>query len=351
MKKINKIVINFFYPNDLEYRHYQRYYYLSLSKYLNKFNSKIQLFPKKTKKFMSKNNSKTKLNDPKISKFHQRHDSFVGQYIIKIPSIEKEVKIAIDAHDAHEIKSKSILDWSDIYFKSNKWEYANYPEKVLHIINGNGTLSLLKIKILKLLRRRKRKKFDIVFISRVWGDRQHNIRLFESISKVNCKKYLLAIFTNFDKKLPETKEYQLRLDKAGVPWTYNTMYQGRLWYYMANSRILILRAGKHLCIPWRMLDQLCMGACFVYDSIPYPKWPHPLQPNINYVNLGIKREPDEIIPIEEYQRFPEIIELLLKNDELQQLIRTNNAKYFDEYASPIKVGEYIIEEIKKRFLE
>ncbi len=347
MKEINKIVVNFFYPEDSTYWSYQRYYYLSLSKYLHKNNGKMKVFPQKTIKFKRKSNSKKK----NILKFYQRHDPFVGQYILRIPFQEKEIKIAIDAHDTHEIKSKSILDWSDIYFKSNKWESANYPEKVLPIINGNGTLSLLKIKILQFLRRKKRKKFDVVFISRVWGGRQHNIRLFEKISKVNCKKYLLAIFTKFDKKLPETKEYQLRLDKAGVPWTYNTIYQGRLWYYMASSRILVIRAGKHLCIPWRMLDQLCMGACFVYDSIPYPKWPHPLQPNINYVNLGIKREPDDIIPIEEYQKIPEIITHLLKNDELQQIIRINNAKYFDEYASPIKVGEYIIEEIKKRFLE
>ena len=350
MKQNYKIIVNFFYPNDLMYRRYQRYYYLSLSKYLHKSNGKIQLFPKKTKKFKSKNKSNNKLTELKISKFFQRHDAFVGQYVIKIPSQEKEVKIAIDAHDAHEIRSKSILDWSDIYFKSNKWESVIYPEKVLPIINGNGFISLLKIKILKFLRKRKKKKFDIVFISRVYGI-ENTIRLFEEISIINCKKYLLAIFTKFEKSQPETKDYQLRLDKAGVPWTFITMYQGKLWNYMASSRILVLRAGKHRCIPWRMLDQLCMGACFVYDNNPYPKWPQPLLPNINYVNLGIKRGIDNLAPIEEYREIPGIIEDLLKNNELQQQIRQNNAKYFDEYASPIKVGEYIIEEIKKRFLE
>ena len=338
MSKESKINIYFFKPLDKIYQRYQRYYNLSLNTYLNNFNTKIIPFYKKIKN--------EKLIDTKS--FVSRHDTYVGQYILKFSENGKIIKFSIDTQDDHTIKSKEILEWSDIYFKSNKWDSIAYPKKVLPIINGNGILSNKRINYIKSLRIMKKRKFDLVFISRVWGGREHSIRLFENISKIKCSKYLLAIFTDFDKTQAMTKEYYNRLDKAGVPWTDKTLRIKRLWNYIANARISIIRAGKHLCIPWRMLDQLCIGTCFICDSDPFPKWPNPLQPNINYISLGIRRPKDGSEgPLEDYQKIPEIVNSILNNDNLQERIRQNNINYFEEYASPLKVGEYIINEVKK----
>jgi hypothetical protein len=47
------------------------------------------------------------------------HATHVGQYIFRLKS-GREIKVAFDAHDHRNIRSAAILDWSDIYFKSNR---------------------------------------------------------------------------------------------------------------------------------------------------------------------------------------------------------------------------------------
>lgn len=347
-----------FWPVDGTYITYQNYYLLGLMQYFGEKNIQFHPFSFKILRYLSKywgrmssflklNNVTSKLLQ-KAFPFYNRHNSHVGQYVMSFKSIGEEIRFAIDAHDHHEIRSQEILNWSDIYFKSNKWREIKYPKKVLPIVNGNGILSQDNINTLKSLRDAKKKKeFDLVFISRIWGGREHNVRLFEQLAKLDCRKYLLAIFTTGPYvNEEETKEFQLRIEKAGVPWTYETIPQYQLWDYLAKSRLVVLRAGKHLCIPWRMLDLLCMGACIVYDSDPYPEWPYPLRNHENYVSLGINRPADTSeAPMDEYKKIPEIINKTLKNRTHQEKIRKNNIWYFDNYASTIKVADYIVTQL------
>ena len=60
----------------------------------------------------------------------------VGQYIYQgFPSQQR--KICIDVHDSGEISSNELVEWSDIYFKTNYWADLAYPEKVKPMVNGN----------------------------------------------------------------------------------------------------------------------------------------------------------------------------------------------------------------------
>jgi hypothetical protein len=243
----------------------------------------------------------------------------VGQYIL-FNSTGIKIKFAIDSHDSRFIQSPEILNLSDIYFKSNFGRDIKYPDKVKPIVNGNGLLHPKDIEFLKTLRNSE-KKFDFTFISRIWGGREHNIRLFEHLAKIDCKKMLLAIFPSKQNDM-ETNQFKARLDKAMVPWTYKEISKYELWNYLAQSRLVIIRAGKHLCIPWRMCDLLCMGASIVTDSVPYINWPVPLQLLKNFISLGINRPPNgSPAHIEEYHKINYIMEQILEQESLQQEIR------------------------------
>ena len=340
-KNIRKIyILNT--PSGL-YTGYQSYYRRGLRLFCKE--NKIHLIDYDIKS--NKDNLRKKLRRGLIGrtmpvKFLFDYDEHVGQYIVEYTD-KSFIKLAIDAHDNREIRSPSTLKWADIYFKSNTWPQMQYPAKVCSIINGNGKINVENINFFRGLRNLE-KKIDLTFISRVWGGREHNIKLFEQLSKAKCNKKLLAIFLDHDRKQPETKGYIERLKRAGVKYTfsYEPLLYKELAKTLAESKIVVLRAGKHLCIPWRMLDLLCLGCCVVTDSAFFPEWPQPLVENGNYLNLGIKRpENGDSGELEDYEKIPSKIENFLKDDRLLTEIGKNNEQYFDGFAAPYKIAEYI----------
>ena len=197
--------------------------------------------------------------------------------------------------------------------------------------------------------REQEKIYDMVFVSRVWGGREHNIRLFEKMAKVEGNNKFLAIFNDFDKKQTITTSYKKRLEDAGVPWAQKDMPKGDLWNLMAKSRYVVIRAGKHLCIPWRMTDALCLGSSIILDADPYPQWPKPLINKTHFIGLDIIR-PWNTDPAEDkcYNAIPGNLVSILNNMELQKSLSQNAQSYFDQYATPEKVIQYVVDFILAR---
>lgn len=260
----------------------------------------------------------------------------VGRYLLLG---HNKNRFAIDASDPGKIASNSDYRWCDVYFKSNYWPSINYPSKVKPIINGNGLLGKAEINFLSKLRESK-KNYDLIFISRLWGGTEHNIRLFEELANLQCNKKLIAIFSSKDKL---NSNLYKRLQSVGVECTYNLLEIRSLWQELSSSKIVFFRAGKHLCIPWRMLDLLCMGACILMDAEPIPQWPYPLKERVNFVHCGINRPLDTSpAQMNEYSNVANSALRLLDNDKLISLISSNNIKYFDTHANFQAVGNYII---------
>ena len=261
----------------------------------------------------------------------------VGRYVLKGT---RTVRFVIDSSDPGHLASEKDYRWCDVYFKSNYWQSKTYKKKVRPIVNGNGVVNPLALEKISGLWHAP-KTYDLVFISRVWGGVEHNVRLFEHLAKINCTKKLVAIFNDKSKE-----EYWSRLASVGVECTTDLFGKQDLWREVSSANLVFLRAGKHLCIPWRMVDLLCMGACIVLDSEPYPRWPVPLRNNYNYVHCGIKRPVDTSpAELQEYKAIITTIEGLLSEQEKIHSICTNNREYFKENVSYEALGRYIIKSL------
>ncbi len=270
---------------------------------------------------------------------------FVGCYTCRRKG--REIKFAIDAHDLKTIVSPAALDWCDIYFKANKWSNKTYPEKIVPIVNGNGFLRKRHMDYFRRLRQRP-KKYDVIFIFRIWGGIEHNTRLFEVLSRLPVKKRLVAIFVEGVGATSEIHAARKRLERVGVTCTSELLTARHLWQELAAAKVVVFRAGKHLCIPWRMIDLLCMGACVVTDSDFFPDWPERLQPGKHYISSGIKRPVDtSLAPEEEYDKLERTVTALLQDDALQNVLRKNCVEYFRKHAAPRKVGAYIYSQLEQ----
>src|SRR6266511_3875740 len=193
----------------------------------------------------------------------------------------RTIRFAIDARDSSPIHDPEILEWSDVYFKANAWPELDYDDRVHPIVNGNGILSWRRIE---------------------------------------------------------------RLRAAGVPVGTRALPPDELWRTLAGARLVVLRPGAHLCVPWRTLDLLCMGACILLDSPFRPVWPEPLLPGVHYVDAGVQRPPDgSVAPTSEYEKIHAVIERVLADDDLQDGIRAASARYFDEHAAPDRVAGYVLQ--------
>jgi hypothetical protein len=263
----------------------------------------------------------------------------IGRFIFR--SGQTTVKFAIDARDSHPIRDEQILDWSDVYFKANKWPSVEYDAKVLPIVNGNGFLTERHLRQLRRLRGRV-KNIDLVFISNVWGGREHNVRLFEELAKLDCRKELLAIFPP-DSDDEETTRFTARLESQGIPWSTQPIAADVLWDKLARARLVMLRPGKHVCIPWRMIDLLCMGACVVFDAPPVQRWPSPLVSGVHYADCGIVRPLDgTAVADTEYAKVKPTIEDLLARPAQMEALRAAAGRYFDDHAAPARIAQYVI---------
>ena len=266
-------------------------------------------------------------------------EAFVGRY-------ESEgVRFAIDGHDRREVRDPEALAWSDVYFKANLWPGDAYDPKVRPIVNGNGLLDRRKIEHLRALRGAP-KEVDVAYVSNVWGGREHSLRVFERLAELDCAKDLLAIFPE-GFPVEEDEANMDRLRARGIPVTRDPVPPRELWRRLARARLVPMRAGKHLCWSWRTIDLLALGACVVFDALPPPRWPVPIEPRVHVAECGIERPEDtEAAPAEEYDKVPATIERLLSAPAEQQALREAAARYFDEHAAPAAVARYVLTHLR-----
>lgn len=278
------------------------------------------------------------------------HTTHVGQYIFQLKS-GREIKVAIDTHDHRDIRSQAIHDWCDVYFKSNRWPCVDYGPKVSPIPTGNAGITLPNCRFLRGLRGVK-KEFDLLFVGRIWsgGDAnvEHNLQLFENLAKLGRNSKLLAVVFGFDQKSQEFLHIVARLKAAGVEWTDRQIGYQELMEWSAESRLVVLRVGVSGCIAWRMVDMLAIGACIVMDQAPFPKWPVPLQEGRNFLSLGLRITSDcGPAPLKDYEKIVGKMEMFLNDPTILQKIGENNARYFDKYAHPLRVAQYVLEKVKE----
>jgi hypothetical protein len=172
--------------------------------------------------------------------------------------------------------------------------------------------------------------------------------VFEQLVRLDCAKDLLAVFPE-GFPAEEDEANMARLRDAGVPVTREPVPPRELWRRLACARLVPFRAGKHLCFSWRTIDLLAMGACIVFDALPPPRWPVPLEPGLHVADCGISRPEDtEPAPPSEYDRIPAEIERLLASPAEQQTLRAAAAGYFDEHAAPARVARYVLERVSSR---
>lgn len=283
----------------------------------------------------------------------------IGRYHFIFGGIK--LKVAIDTADGRHLHDAHILDWSDIYFKCNAWPQVDYPDKVVSVINGNGTLSPQKIAQLKSLRNHK-KNYDLVYWSRIWAAPgstpenngvEHNVRIFEALAKVQGHKNLLAVFPE-EMDCPSLQEYRDRLDAAGVKWQngWQEIDSDMLWNSLASAHVNFLRPGNHLCVSWRMVDLLCMGACVMLDGEPYARWPEPLQSDVNFIDSQCTLTDEYLLPSDRaYSELTAKVTALVADKAKIQKIAKNNEIYYDDFASLEAVSGYMLRVIEERYPE
>jgi hypothetical protein len=279
-----------------------------------------------------------------------QHITHVGQYLFRF-RCGRVLKVAIDTHDHREVRSREIHNWSDLYFKSNRWPDFDYSPKVRPIPIGNSGITLENCRSLRSLRTQP-KIFDFIFVGRIWAgggaNVEHNLQLFENLAKLGRNSKLLAVVFNFDQKSPQFQNIIARLKAVGVEWTDRQIGYSELMEWSAQSRLVVLRAGVSGCIAWRMVDMLGLGACIVMDQAPFPHWPVPLQEGRNFLSLGLRITPDcGPAPLEDYEKIVGKMEIFLNEPTILQKIGENNARYFDEYAHPFRVAQYVLEKVKE----
>jgi hypothetical protein len=266
----------------------------------------------------------------------------VGRYVADVGGRTR--RFAIDAHDSRDIRDPEALAWADVYFKANRWPDLRYEPNVARLVNGNGLLDRGKIRLLRDLRGAE-KTVDVAYVSNVWGGREHSLRVFERLAALECTKDLLAIFP--DGFPPEEDEANMdRLRAAGVPVTRDPVPPRELWHRLARARLVPLRAGKHLCFSWRTIDLLAMGACIVFDALPPPRWPVPLEAGVQVSDCGVARPLDtEPAPEAEYDKLPVELERLLASPAERRALRREAGRYFDLHAAPGAVAGYLLDEL------
>ena len=269
----------------------------------------------------------------------------VGRYEAELDG--RTVRFAIDAHDGRAVFDEEALTWSELYFKANRWPGDEHDPRVVPIVNGNGLLDRGKIEALRSLRDAT-KEVDVAYVSNVWGGREHSLRVFERLAAVDCTKDLLAIFPRgFPPQ--EDEANMTRLRAQGIPVTREPVPPAELWRRLARARVVPLRAGKHLCFSWRTIDVLAMGACVLFDALPPPRWPVPLEPGVHVADAGIRRPDDtEAAADDEYDKLAPAVEALLADEARAAELRRAAAAYFDEHAAPGRVAGYVLGRLRER---
>ena len=279
-------------------------------------------------------------HEPLGGSFHP----YVGQYLFHFKDGVVK-KVCIDTHDSADISSMELMNWSDLYLKTNYWQDFQYPSHVKPLYNCNP-LILPHISHLRCLRK-ETPLYDLCFVVRVWGGRQaigkleHVIRLIEAVARYPGPKYILAclVVGNID-------TIAKRLESQNIPWTTGRIPLRKLWHISAQSRINVIRLGVEDCIPWRMIDLLAMGACPVFDQSPHSVWPQPLIEGDHFQCLHVNTPDGKSIADEGlYQDIPRRLEAILADTNNNNRIRSVTADYFDQFVQPEPVGRLICESV------
>lgn len=320
--------------SDSEYNLYQEFYILALQELV-----RFRIVSDQADSVLS-----PALEDP----FAGSHFTHTGQYVFHLKD-GRCIRVAIDAHDHPATQDLKILDWADVYFKTNLWSNHPYPAKVRPIVTGNSMVNMDSVGYLKSVRKLP-KKYDFLFVSRIYAgpgaNVEHNLRLFEELAKIPCHSKIRAIFIGFQEGDPALGDYRQRLEAAGVEATEAHFSFDELMRLSAESRICVIRAGIHSCITWRLLNMLAIGAAVVLDAKPFSSWPVPLEEGRNFLSLGLRITPDcGPAPSEDYEKITGKMEEFLKDNSNLQQIANNNLRYFDAHAHPMKVAEYVLTQL------
>ena len=274
----------------------------------------------------------------------KRAQGFVGRYVAELSGTS--VRFAVDAHDARHVRDEDALRWSDVYFKSNCWAADDYDSKIAPVVNGNGLLNRRRIEHLRRLRGTTR-DVDVAFITNFHGGRPHVFCLFEELMRLDARCDLLAVFDGADPE--DDRRWAARLRDLGVPVATEPLPPESLWARLARARTVLVRAGRHACVPWRMLDLLGMGACIVLDA-PFPaEWPVALRDGVECANCRIERPLDgTAAPAGEYAKLGTMLVRLLGQPNAAAALREGASRYFDEHAAPGRVGAYLLETCAER---
>jgi hypothetical protein len=263
------------------------------------------------------------------------------QCLITLPGGAR-ARVCIQSDDEGSRLDPWILAWSDVTFKTNYWPALSYPSKVVPAVNGDP----LVIPRLSRLRayRALPKRYDVCMVVRVWGGSdevegvEHNLRLVEAVARARCSKYLYAYLVAGD-----IDAARRRLARAGVPCGVHPLPAEELWRASAASRLNVVRLGMHYCIPWRVTGALAIGSAMVLDRAPLTRWPEPLEEGVHYVALGTGIGLDRPLAADtEYAAIRDKIEAWLADRDLASRIGHENGAYYDRFAAPERVGEYIV---------
>jgi hypothetical protein len=276
----------------------------------------------------------------------------VGRYTLQFPQQSSPLRVAIDTHDGREIRDPQAYEWSQVYFKVSRWPTLDYGPKVRPLVSGNGALDHARIARLIALRDQPR-ELDLVCIAKLWPSKpseptywnpvEHLVRVFETLAKLKIRAHLRAIVP-VTGGIPFPQRYLDRLLSAGVPVTSTNISVDELWRMTSTSRLAFLRPGKHLCVSWRMVDHLAMGAATVCDRAPYPQWPVPLQVGREFMECGCGIGSDESLPDSaDYERIADTVMALLADPEKVTESRRAAAAYFDQHVAPAQVARYLLD--------
>ncbi len=264
----------------------------------------------------------------------------IGKYLF-ITDRQDEIRVCIDANDFPEISEEGAAT-CDIYFKSNYWPSYQYPSNVLPLPNMNPLVGR-NLELFRSLRSAPKER-DMFAFFRVWGGHdevegvEHNMKLFEALSKVRCNSYVLAYLVAGD-----ISSLGKRLEDLGVSWTTKPMPSIELWKNAASARLNIVRMGMHQCSPWRMIDVLAMGGVPVMDYKPMTLWPEPLVEGRHYLNLNLLPGQEE-----EAGDIADKMNSWLQSDSLLPSLSRNTTDYFDRHLTPEMLGKSMIEAVEDR---
>jgi hypothetical protein len=274
----------------------------------------------------------------------------VGRYTLELPTRDAPLRVAIDAHDDRNIRDPNAYEWSDIYFKVSYWPSMDYGPKARPLVCGHGALDHGRVARLIGLRDQPR-NLDLVFVAKLWAGHpgatfwnsvEHLVRTFETLAKLKIRALLRPILVPTGQPVP--RHFLDRLSKAGVPATTTNISIDELWSATSSSRLAFLRPGRHLCISWRMIDHLAMGAGTVCDRAPYPQWPVPLQAGREFMDCGCGIGADASLPDPaDYERIADTVMALLADPERVAESRRAAAAYFDEHAAPERIARYLMD--------